>query len=154
MSERANSPLDDNQDQAHVNQLIQRLRAGRCSRAKLAERAAEVANLGYTALKFEPFGNAYRFIDRQELDVSLEIIKAVRDAVGDEVDILIEGHDRFSVSTAIEDGNAIADFRPMWFETPVMSTEAGATAEVARAIPVRVVAGEPQQRKTEFAHLL
>jgi galactonate dehydratase len=119
-----------------------------------AERAAEVASMGYTALKFDPFGSAYRFIDRRDLDLSLEIIGAVRDAVGNDVDILIEGHDRFSVSTAIEVGRAIADYRPMWFETPVMSTEAAATAEVARAIPVRVVAGERLQRPTEFAQLL
>lgn len=119
-----------------------------------AERAAEVAGMGYTALKFDPFGNAYRFIERQDLDLSLAIIGAVRDAVGDGVDLLIEGHDRFSVATAIEVGRAIADYRPMWFETPVMSTEAASTAEVARAIPVRVVAGERLKRPSEFAQLL
>lgn len=119
-----------------------------------AEAAAKVASLGYTALKFDPFGSAYRFIDRQALDLSLKIVGTVREAVGDEVDILIEGHDRFSVSTAIEVGRALADYRPMWFETPVMSTEAEATAEVARAIPVRVVAGERLHRTSEFAQLL
>ena len=119
-----------------------------------AERAAEVVAMGYTALKFDPFGDAYRFIDRAELRRSLAIVGAVRDAVGDGVDVLIEAHDRFSVSTAIEVGRALADFCPFWFETPVMSTEVEATAEVARAVPVRVVAGERFARKTDFARLL
>lgn len=119
-----------------------------------AARAAEVAGLGYTALKFDPFGSAYRFIDRQELRLSLEIIGAVRDAVGDNVDLLIEAHDRFSVSTAIEVGRAIADYAPFWFETPVMSTEVEAMAEVARAVPVRVVGGERFAAKGDFTRLL
>lgn len=120
----------------------------------VAERASEVVAMGYTALKFDPFGDAYRFIDREELRLSLGIIEAVRTAVGESVDLLIEGHDRFSVPTAIEVGRALAEFRPFWFETPVMSTEVEATAEVARAIPVRVVAGERFYSKTDFARLL
>jgi galactonate dehydratase len=120
----------------------------------VAERASEVVAMGYTALKFDPFGDAYRFIDREELRLSLGIVEAVRTAVGESVDLLIEGHDRFSVPTAIEVGRALAEFRPFWFEAPVMSTEVEATAEVARAIPVRVVAGERFYRKTDFARLL
>ncbi len=119
-----------------------------------AARAAEVVALGYTALKFDPFGNAYRFIDRGELRLSLAIIAAVREAVGDAVDLLIEGHDRFSVSTAIEVGRAMAEYEPFWFETPVMSTEVEAMAEVARAVPVRVVGGERFSTKADFARLL
>lgn len=119
-----------------------------------ADRAAAVAAMGYTALKFDPFGVAYRTIDRDNLHQSLNIIAAVRDAVGAEVDLLIEGHERFSVTAAIEVGRAIAEFDPFWFETPVMATDVDATAEVARAIPVRVVSGERFTRKTDFARLL
>ena len=119
-----------------------------------AERAAAVAAMGYTALKFDPFGAAYRFIEPAELRRSLAIVGAVRDAVGEDVDLLIEGHDRFAVSTAIEVGRALADFRPFWFETPVLSTEVAAMAEVARAIPVRVVGGERFARPSDFARLL
>jgi galactonate dehydratase len=122
--------------------------------AFFAERAVAVAAMGYTALKFDPFGDAYRFIDRGELRRSLALVAAVREAVGDGVDLLIEGHDRFAVSTAIEVGRALAEFQPFWFETPVMSTEVEATAEVARAVPVRVVAGERFARLTDFARLL
>lgn len=119
-----------------------------------AERAAAVKAMGYTALKFDPFGDAYRFLERDEMLRSLDIVAAVRDAVGPSIDLLIEGHDRFSVSTAIEVGRALEEYTPFWFETPVMSTEVESTAEVARAIPVRVVSGERFSRKADFARLL
>lgn len=122
--------------------------------AFIAERAAAVVAQGYTALKIDPFGQAYRFLDRQELRRSLQIIAAIRATVGDAVDILIEGHDRFSVATAIEVGQALAEFQPFWFETPVTSTDIEAMAAVARAIPVRVVGGERFERLGDFARLL
>ena len=102
--------------------------------AFFADAAVKVKSMGYTALKFDPFGSAYRFFDSSEERLSMAIIRAVRDAVGDDVDLLIEGHDRFSVSTAIRIGKQLEEFRPMWFETPVMSTDLAATVEVARAI--------------------
>jgi galactonate dehydratase len=122
--------------------------------AFFAERAHEVVAMGYTALKLDPFGDAYRFISSGELRRSIAIVGAVRAAIGDDVDLLIEGHDRFSVSTAIEVGHALAEFHPFWFETPVMSTEVEAMAEVARVLPFRVVGGERFSNTAEFTRLL
>jgi galactonate dehydratase len=81
-------------------------------------------------------------MEPKEEKLSLAIVRAAREAVGDEVDLCIEGHDRFSVSTAIRIGSQLAEFHPMWFETPVMSTDIPATIEVARAIKVPVATGE------------
>ena len=122
--------------------------------AFFAERARAVMALGYTALKFDPFGHAYRFTDRADERLALAIVAAVREAVGEEVDLLIEAHDRFSVSTAVRLGHALAEFRPMWIETPVMSTDIAATGEVARQIPVPVASGERFTTLAEFRALL
>lgn len=119
-----------------------------------AEAAVRMVEKGYTALKFDPFGNAYRFFDREELRLSLSLVGAVRDAVGPNVDLLIEAHDRFSVSTAITIGHALAEYEPMWLETPVMSTDIEATIEVARQIPVPVATGERFRELEQFARLL
>ncbi len=119
-----------------------------------AEAAARVKEMGYTALKFDPFGAAYRFLDTAEIKHSLAIVRAVREAVGDDVDLLIEGHDRFSVSTAIRVGKQLAEFAPMWFETPVMSTDIQATVAVAKAIDVPVATGERFDQLTQFAELM
>ena len=119
-----------------------------------AEAAAKVKAMGYTALKFDPFGSAYRFFDAAEERLSIAIVRAVRSAVGDDVDLCIEGHDRFSVSTAIRVAERLAEFRPMWFETPVMSTDIPATIEMARRSAVPVATGERFDRLSQFLELL
>ncbi len=119
-----------------------------------AEAAARMVALGYTALKFDPFGAVYREIDATEERQSLAIVRAVRAAVGDDVDLCIEGHDRFSVSAAIRIGWQLEEFRPMWFETPVMSTDIAATVEVARGVKVPIATGERFTRLQQVLDLV
>jgi galactonate dehydratase len=47
-----------------------------------SDRAKELVGLGYTALKFDPFGNAWRMLSSREFAVSMEIVAAVRSAGG------------------------------------------------------------------------
>jgi galactonate dehydratase len=106
-----------------------------------SEAAQAVVARGYTALKFDPFGHAYKSIDPADLREALALVEAVRDAVGDDIDIMIEAHDRFTVGTAIRIGTELQAFSPYWFEAPVQSTDIAALVEVARSQPVRVAAG-------------
>ncbi len=107
-----------------------------------AEKAAEMVAAGYTALKFDPFGTAYKFMPQDEERRSIRIVRAVREAVGENVDLMIEAHDRFSMSQAIRVGRMLEEFHPFWFETPVLSDNYDAVSEVARRVPVPVIAGE------------
>ncbi len=119
-----------------------------------AAKASEVVAKGYTALKFDPFGDAHMQLSRKETRETKALIGAVRDAVGDDVDILIEAHDRFSTFAAIEIGNWLKDYDVTWFETPVLSTDVSALVEVARRIPVRMIAGERMHAIHEFGEFL
>ncbi len=119
-----------------------------------AEKASEVVAKGYTALKFDPFGDAHMQLSRKETREAKALVGAVRDAVGEDVDILIEAHDRFSTYAAIEIGNWLKDYEVTWFETPVLSTDVGALVEVARRVPVRVIAGERMHALHEFGEFL
>jgi galactonate dehydratase len=119
-----------------------------------AEKAKVVAGRGYTAIKFDPFGSNWRTLPRYEFDLSLDIIRAVRDAVGAKVDLLIEGHCRFNTATAIEFSERMADTRPVWFEEPVAHTNIPALIEVARRSPVPIATGESLSNKQQFAELL
>ena len=119
-----------------------------------AEKASEVVAKGYTALKFDPFGDAHMQMSRKETNKAKALIGAVREAVGDDVDILIEAHDRFSTYAAIEIGNWLKDYDVTWFETPVLSTDVSALVEVARRIPVRMIAGERMHAIHEFGEFL
>jgi len=108
-----------------------------------AQMAQEVIARGYNALKFDPFGTAFRVMERPDFIMAMDIIAAVRDAVGPEVDILIEGHNRFSVSTALSIARAMAVIRTVrWFEAPVPPQKISAMVEVAKRSPVPVACGK------------
>ena len=85
---------------------------------------------------------------------SLALVAAVREAAGDDIDIMIEAHDRFTVGTAIHIGRELQAFRPYWFEAPVQSTDIAGLVEVARSQPVRVAAGERFTEAVSFGELL
>jgi len=118
------------------------------------EKAKVVIDHGYTALKFDPFGSNWRMVTPYEFDLSIDIIRAVRDAVGPRVDILVEGHCRFNVPTAVSFANAMAEFRPAWFEEPVHHLGIKATAEVARKSPVPIATGESMSSKQQVSELM
>jgi galactonate dehydratase len=117
------------------------------------EKAKEVVRRGYTALKFDPFGDNWRMSSREDFDLAIDIIRAVREAVGERVDILVEGHCRFNVATALQYAEAMAPSRPAWFEEPVPHTNIAAMVEVARRSPVPIATGESLSNKHQFAEL-
>ena len=119
-----------------------------------AARAKAMVDRGYTALKFDPFGGAYQQITPESEELSVEIVRAVRAAVGPRVDLLIEGHDRFTLSTAIRLGRRLEEFNPFWFETPVRTYDLAGHVEVARSIKFPVVLGEGFSELRQFADLL
>jgi galactonate dehydratase len=119
-----------------------------------AEKAASMVEEGYTAFKFDPFGDAYKLIGKESERLAIDIVRAVRDAVGWDVDLCIEAHDRFTVGTAIRLGRQLEEFKPMWIETPVRSYDLAGHLEVARAINVPVVLGEAFHNLRQFADLL
>jgi len=119
-----------------------------------AAKAKEVVKRGYTALKFDPFGANWRTMTPEDADLAYEICAAVRDAVGPKVDIMIEGHCRFSVHEAIKFGERIAPLRPAWFEEPVPHTNIGAMVEVAHHLNIPIACGENFSSKQQFAELL
>lgn len=118
------------------------------------QKAAAVVERGYTALKFDPFGDNWRTLSSAELDLSMEIIAAVREAVGKSTDVLIEGHRRFNAVTALQVAQAMAQYRPTWFEEPLDHSNISSMAELARRSPVPIATGESFSNKQQFAELV
>lgn len=118
------------------------------------DKAKAVVAQGYTALKFDPFGAAWRVVDRADFGLAIEIIAAVREAVGPQVDLLIEGHNRFSAHTALQFADAMAVYQPTWFEAPVPPQRISQMVEVAKRSPVPVACGEDYYNLQQFAELL
>lgn len=119
-----------------------------------AERAVAVVEMGYTALKFDPLGAGHLILDRADRRIGRAIVRAVRDAVGDEVDIIIEVHDRLTVPEAIQVGRELEEFSPLWMEAPVWSEDLQGTATVAAASNIRIADAERFTSLRSFADLL
>jgi len=98
-------------------------------------RAAQVAvRKGYLALKFDPFGSGFFELERKEKHRVIALVEAVRDAVGPEVEILVEMHGRFNPVTAVEMARELSHFQPGWYEEPVPPENIPALKKVTEAL--------------------
>lgn len=107
-----------------------------------AAKAKETVALGVKALKWDPFGKAHMTLTKEEMHTAVEVVGAVREAVGDEVELLIECHGRFNPYTAIEIARELAPFKPMFLEEPCPPDNLDAIAKVKSKSPVPIAAGE------------
>jgi galactonate dehydratase len=109
---------------------------------EFAVKAKEAVAKGFAALKWDPFGKAFMNLSREEFNAAIDCVAAVHEAVGDKADLLIEGHGRFNVPTAVRVGRALEQFDPLWFEEPLPPDNMRGLAEVRARINVPVAAGE------------
>lgn len=109
---------------------------------------------GFRGLKWDPFEAADLTVSDRELDRMLEPVAAVRDAVGDDVEIFIEGHGRFDVPTAIKVARKIEQFNPVFFEEPCPPDGIDALIEIRSKSPVPIAAGERWFGRAEFVPAL
>ncbi len=123
-----------------------------------AAEAARCADLGFTAVKFDPAGpytlRGGHMPALSDIARSVAFCRDIRDAVGGRADLLFGTHGQFSVPGAIRLGQAIEPYLPLWYEEPVPPDDPAAMAEVARAVRVPVAAGERLTTRAEFAQLL
>ena len=109
---------------------------------EFAAKAKEAVERGISAMKWDPFGKEYMNISNKGLDKALKCIAAVREAVGDQVDLLIEGHGRFNIPTGIKIAKELEQFKPMFFEEPTPPDSLAALKAVHDKSPVAIAAGE------------
>lgn len=109
---------------------------------EFAAKAKTAMERGITALKWDPFGKSYLNISNDALDKAVRCVAAVREAVGNRVDLLIEGHGRFNVPTGIKIARELEQFKPMFFEEPVPPDNLDALKAVRDKSPVAISAGE------------
>src|SRR5262245_9156197 len=122
--------------------------------AEYAERARAAVGRGYRALKFDPFGVAWKELSREESEAAVERVAAVRQAVGPEVGLMIEFHGRLSAGSAVETIRRLERFDPVWCEEPVAPESIELLAEVKRQVRGRLAAGERLYTLADFQRLI
>jgi galactonate dehydratase len=141
-----------------LGQPVWRLLGGRChekikayanawytverSPAEFAKRVKVVLEKGYKALKVDPFGPGGLEISRAEKVRSVELVAAIREAVGPDVEIFIEMHGRFSAATAIDLARMLEPYHPGWIEEPCPPEDVPSLRKVAEHVNLPVATGE------------
>jgi L-alanine-DL-glutamate epimerase-like enolase superfamily enzyme len=140
-----------------------------------AERARQVVAKGFTAIKFDldiptpyqrPHNNGSltryrvatlylnRSLSNAEIRFLAELVAAVREAVGEEVEVALDCHWRFNTRDALRLAEAVAPYKPLWLEDPTPPENVDALAEVKRASPVPICTGENHYTAHQFRELI
>jgi galactonate dehydratase len=122
--------------------------------AALAESARDVVARGYTALKLDPFGSARMTLSPAQRRRSIELVAAVRDAVGLDVEIMIEMHGRFSPGAAAEIAAELEPLPPAWLEEPVPFDSPTGLARVRSATRRPIATGERLHVLADFRAII
>ena len=123
-----------------------------------AESAVSFMEQGFSAIKFDPAGPYSSYYGHQ---ISLKRLthcenytQKIREAVGDNCDILIGTHGQLSPSSAVRLAKRLEKFDPLWFEEPVPPGQSSAMSEVAKKTKIPVATGERLTTKYEFYDVL
>jgi len=108
----------------------------------IARLAGGVVKRGYRALKLDPFGAASAELATSERRRAVAIVAAVRDAVGPDVQIMVEMHGRFTPGTAAQVAALLEPYDPEWIEEPVPPENPASLARVRAATNLSIATGE------------
>lgn len=115
--------------------------------------AKTVVGKGFKALKLDPFGTAKSFCGNADLDLSFDILRALRQEFGAELKILIDVHSRFSPSESLRIANKLAELDIFWWEEPTTIESIELTNEIALRCPIPVATGEQFDKVGDFETL-
>ena len=124
---------------------------------KAGDIAVKLVEAGNTACKIDPFMPYFplpRDFPLKTIKHAARIFKAIRDAVGDELEIGIGTHGQFSTAGAIRVASVLEEYHPFWFEEPVPPENVDEMARVAAHTNIPIASGERLVTKYEFSELL
>jgi D-arabinonate dehydratase len=101
----------------------------------MIEKAKRYVDQGFSSIKMQV---AHCFTHDQDV----ENVRAMRDALGDDIEILVDVNQGWSVEEAIEVGRRLDDVGIGWLEEPVIADDFEGYHKVADAIRTPVVGGE------------
>ncbi|HEX3726905.1 MAG TPA: galactonate dehydratase [Pirellulales bacterium] len=128
--------------------------SGAAAGAAWADKARTVVARGYSAMKFDPFGTAWKEMSGDEIDAAVERVALIREAVGPQIDLMIEFHGRLSAPTAIEVIRRLEPYKPRWCEEPVAPERVELLAKVKRRTQAPIAAGERLMTEADFQRML
>jgi galactonate dehydratase len=114
--------------------------SGASGKRQLSATARRTVAAGYTMLRVEAFASSTT-TPVPDVLAATEVVKAVRAAVPDEVDLVVAADPRLSVPAAIEFADAIRFVEPVWLEDPVGTSPVEPLRRVSEAVNVPLAGG-------------
>lgn len=119
------------------------------------ERAKVRLDAGFTAFKVGLMGGPVEMIDTHHfVEQTVEGFAAIRQAVGNKVDVGIDFHGRCTPAMSIKLAKALEPYHPMFIEEPVPCENVDALVTVARATSIPIATGERLFAKWGFREVL
>ena len=129
-----------------------------------AEAALKAVSEGYTCVKVDPAGmtqdgiwggaSLESCLSPEQLTLFVNRTKAIRDAVGPNIDIILEMHSYLGVNSAIQFANAVEGLGCLFYEEPIHPLNTDSLAAVARGVRIPLAAGERIYTRWGFRPLL
>lgn len=115
--------------------------------------ATENVDAGFEALKLKiGFGAHPDFPYGREEDI--ELVRAVREAVGDDVTLMVDANQAYDMADARWVGRRLADLDVFFFEEPFPATDIDGYSRLNEAIDVPLAGGESWALEPEFREVL
>ena len=117
-----------------------------------------ISTRGIKGIKIWPFDGAAarnqdQFITFKDIDEALVPVKKLRDEFGREIEIAIELHSQWNLTSALRIAHALEPYTPMWMEDALMPGNFHQYHELAAATSVPLIAGERMAGKMQFEQL-
>ncbi len=93
-------------------------------------------------------------ISNADLDRALKPFRQIRDAVGNKMDIMVEGHGLWTLPAAKKIARALEQFEPYWLEDLMHADDIGALAELRASTRTPLLASEYLTTRYEYKALL
>ncbi len=121
----------------------------------MAERASQSVADGYTAIKVLVVPRTAPLEGAAPLRHAETLMRSIREAVGPDIDIMVDLHGRTTPAMGIQYGQTLAPYRPFFLEEPCPPKNVAGMAEVARALPgIPIATGERLVTRWGFRDLL
>jgi galactonate dehydratase len=120
---------------------------------QFGELALASVEAGYSAIKVLAVPRTEPLEGSRPLRFAEQVMAAMRDAVGYDVDLMVDLSGRTTPAMAIQYGRILEPFRPLFFEEPCQPENVDALVEVARAIHIPVATGERLVTRYGFREL-
>lgn len=136
-------PLEDNW--ASMNQPV--------------ELAKELIDLGYRGMKLWSFDGVYRrqggqLLTARDIDEGLAPFRQIREALGDQIDLMLDGHGFFSLGAARQIARAMQEVRPLWLEDILRPDCIQTMVEFRKSIDVPVAVSEMLVKIDDYRRVL